>query len=127
MIAEPGKFFRAAWIAGVSRHFPGEPKASYITPWSDTPTWERESAAAVYEQVAHFIESTDGMTRKLTRQQKGRFVALCWTGQIFKQFSDPKPSYVADWDDLPQWQRDTNSDIFEAIEASCLTERADRE
>jgi hypothetical protein len=48
--------------------------------------------------------------------QKGRFVATCWIGQIFKHFPDPKPSYVADWDELPQWQRETDADIFERIE-----------
>lgn len=53
---------------------------------------------------------------RLSRVQKGRFVALCWIGQIFKHIPDPKPSYVADWDDLPQWQQETDADIFELIE-----------
>ncbi len=48
--------------------------------------------------------------------QKGRFVALCWIVQIFKHFPDPKPSYVADWADMPEWQRETDADIFERIE-----------
>jgi hypothetical protein len=48
--------------------------------------------------------------------KKGRFVALCWIGQIFKHFPDPKPSYVADWEELPQWQQETDADIFERIE-----------
>jgi hypothetical protein len=43
-------------------------------------------------------------------------VALCWIGQIFKHFPDPKPAYVADWEDLPEWQRETDSDIFEQIQ-----------
>jgi hypothetical protein len=97
LAGEQGCIFREAWIAGVTRHYPGEPKASYIVPWDETPGWERESA-------------------KLTRSQKGRFVALCWIGQIFKHFTDPKPGYVADWDDLPQWQQETDADIFERIE-----------
>ncbi|MBE1592225.1 hypothetical protein H4W80_010483 [Nonomuraea angiospora] len=29
--------FREAWIAGVNKHYPGEPKLSYVTPWEDTP------------------------------------------------------------------------------------------
>lgn len=93
-----------------------EPKPGYIAPWEDTPDWERASAAAVYQQVHDFIEATDGNAAKLTREQKGRFVALCWTGQIYKHFNDPKPAYVADWADMPQWQRETDSDIFERIE-----------
>jgi hypothetical protein len=113
---ERGRVFREAWIAGVTKYYPGEPKPGYITPWDDTPDWERESATAVYDQVRGFIEATDGNTVKLTRTQKGRFVALCWVGQIYKHIPDPKPSYVADWDELPEWQRETDCDIFERIE-----------
>ena len=32
-------------------------------------------------------------------------MALRWSGQIFKYFPNLKPAYVADWDDLPQWQQ----------------------
>jgi hypothetical protein len=48
---ESGRAFREAWIAGVRRHYPGEPKAGYVAPWEETQGWERESAAAVYGQV----------------------------------------------------------------------------
>ncbi|MGB6162358.1 MAG: hypothetical protein WCF33_23305 [Pseudonocardiaceae bacterium] len=116
MKVEQGRVFRDAWIAGVTRHYPEELKAGYIAPWEETPDWERESAAAVYGQVYAFIEATDGGTAKLTRSQKGRFVALCWIGQIFRNFPDPKPAYVADWDDMPLWQQETDADIFERIE-----------
>jgi len=111
-----GRIFREAWIAGVKKHYPGEPKAGYIAPWDETPQWERDSAAAVYDQVRGFLELTEGKAAKLSRGQKGRFVALCWIGQIFKHVPDPKPSYVADWPDLPDWQRETDADIFEHIE-----------
>jgi len=114
---ERGRVFREAWIAGVKQHYPGEPKASYITPWDDTPAWERESATAVYDQVRAFIDATDGKTAKLTRPQKSRFVSLCWIGQIYKHVPDPKPAYVADWNQLPEWQQETDADIFERIEA----------
>jgi hypothetical protein len=113
---ERGRIFREAWIAGVRKHYPGDPKPGYVTPWENTPEWERESATAVFDQVVAFVEATGGQTAKLTRAQKGRFVALCWIGQIYKHIPDPKPSYVADWDDLPQWQQETDADIFEAIE-----------
>jgi len=72
-----GRVFREAWITGVLQHYPGEPKPSYLLPWDETPEWERESAAAVYDQVRAFTEATNGSTAKLTRSQKGRFVALC--------------------------------------------------
>jgi hypothetical protein len=122
-MSEHGPVFREAWIAGVIAHYPGEPKPSYVTPWEDTPDWERASAAAVYEQVRAFVEISDGTTSKLTREQRGRFVATCWTAQIYKHIPDPKPGYVADWDDLPQWQRETDSDIFDAIEQHLTASR----
>ncbi|GAB3983828.1 hypothetical protein GCM10029978_091680 [Actinoallomurus acanthiterrae] len=51
-----------------------------------------------------------------SREQKGRFVALCWIAQIYKHIPEPKSSYVADWDALPEWQQKTDIDIFEEIE-----------
>ncbi|GLF99321.1 hypothetical protein [Streptomyces yaizuensis] len=111
-----GRIFREAWIAGVTKHYPGEPKPGYVTPWDQTPEWERAAAAAVYGQVRDFITTSDGHAARLTREQKGRFVAICWTAQMFKHFEDPKPGYVADWADLPAWQQQTDADIFEAIE-----------
>lgn len=89
---------------------------SYVTPWDGTPQWEREAAGAVYEQVRQFVEVSGGRASRLSREQRGRFVAICWTAQMFKHFDDPKPGYVADWADLPVWQQETDADIFDAIE-----------
>ena len=114
--AERGKVFREAWIAGVIKHYPGDPKPGYITPWDDTPEWERAAATAVYDQVRAFIDTTAGATSQLTREQRGHFVALCWIGQIYRHFDNPKQSYVADWADLPTWQQETDSDVFDSIE-----------
>ncbi|GAA0436684.1 hypothetical protein [Streptomyces luteireticuli] len=110
--------FRGAWIEGVKRHYPGEPKASYVTPWADMPEWERQAARAVYEQVQRFLDLSDGHASRLSREQKGRFVATSWIAQMFKHFESPKAGYVADWSDLPKWQQETDADIFEAIEKS---------
>lgn len=120
-MTEPGQLFREAWIAGVQRHFPGTPKPGYVTPWADTPEWERLAAAAVEAQVKQFIDLSAGKTRHLTRDQKGHFVNTCWIPQIFKNIEEPKAGYVADWADLPTWQRETDADIFEAIEAEAAT------
>lgn len=122
MPTDPGRTFREAWIAGVEKHYPGEPRPGYTAPWEQTPDWERAAATAVYHQVRAYVEATDGHVAKLTRPQKGRFVALCWIGQIHKHFSDPKPSYLADWDDLPVWQQETDADIFERIEQDVLNQ-----
>ncbi|GAA3144484.1 hypothetical protein JOF29_005728 [Kribbella aluminosa] len=116
MSNEQGRVFRDAWISSVMKHYPGEPKPRYVAPWEATPDWERESAAAVYDQVRAFVEVSEGGTSKLSREQKGRFVALCWIGQIYRHVPDPKSSHVADWDELPAWQRETDADIFERIE-----------
>lgn len=116
-----GRLFREAWIAGVTKHYPGEPKAGYVAGWDGMPEWERRSAAAVYGQVRAFLEISGGGATRLAREQKGQFVALCWIGQIFRHFPDPKPSYVAVWEDLPDWQRQTDADIFETIERSVAT------
>ncbi|MEU0481349.1 hypothetical protein ABZ260_19445 [Streptosporangium sp. NPDC006013] len=116
MDEQSGRIFREAWIAGVHKYYPGEPKPGYVTPWEDTPDWERQAAATVFRQVRDFITLSAGSTSKLTRAQKSRFVALCWIAQIYKHIEDPKPGYVADWDDLPDWQKETDADIFERIE-----------
>ncbi|RJO79366.1 hypothetical protein D5S18_03325 [Nocardia panacis] len=116
--SDRGRIFRDAWIEGVRTHFPGEPKPGYVAVWEDMPEWERAAAVAVYDQVAQFLTVTGGNAARLTREQKGRWVALCWIGQIYKHIPDPKPSYVADWNDLPDWQRQTDAHIFEAIETN---------
>lgn len=113
-----GRIFRQAWIDGVTAHYPGEPKPGYIAPWNEMPEWERASAIAVYDQVAAFVQASAGNTSKLSRAQKGRWLAMCWIGQIYKHIPDPKPGYVADWDQLPEWQQATDADVFEAIERS---------
>jgi hypothetical protein len=115
-----GRFFRDTWIRGVKQHYPGTPKAGYVAPWPEMPAWEQDSATAVYEQVRQFVLATSGATRHLSREQKGRFICLCWIGQIFKHFPQPKESYVADWEQLPGWQQQTDADIFEAIEEMVL-------
>lgn len=120
-MSEQGRIFREAWIAGVHAHYPGEPKPGYVAPWEETPEWERECAATVYGQVADFVAVSDGSTSKLSREQRGRFVALCWIAQIHRHIADPKPGYVADWDKLPEWQQETDSDIFDAIERAVST------
>ena len=119
--AQPGRIFRDAWIAGVIAHHPGEIKPSYVASWDELPEWERTAAAAVYGQVAGFVAAAVGATSKLSREQKGRFVALCWLGQVLAHRKDLAPDQVADWDDLPEWRQETDADIFEAIEEAEAT------
>lgn len=88
--------FREVWAAGVTKHYPGEPMPGYVAPWEETPDWERKSEAAVYEQVREFVEVSEGCTSKLSREQRSRFVALCWIAQIYRHIPDPKPSNLAD-------------------------------
>lgn len=116
MDEKAGHAFRKAWIIGVRTHFPGVPKDGYVVPWEDMPQWERESAAAVFHQVRTFIEQTGKAALRLSLNQKSQYVALCWTAQVFKHFPSPKPSYVAEWSNLPEWHKSTNADIFLFIE-----------
>lgn len=118
MTDEPGRIFREAWIAGVHRHYPGDPKPGYVAPWDETPGWERKAAAGVYALIRNFLTSTEDAATKLSRRQKSQFVAAAWTAQIFLRFDEPKPSYTADWEDLPEWQQETDADIFEAVESA---------
>ncbi|MGW4718499.1 hypothetical protein [Nocardia sp. NPDC004260] len=111
-----GRVFREAWIAGVTAYYPGTPKGSYIAPWEDMPEWERASAAAVYGQVVAFLELTRNAAARLSPELKGQFVAICWIGQILARIPDPKPGYIAPWEQLPDWQKKTDIGIFEAIE-----------
>src|SRR5450755_3720382 len=57
-----------------------------------------------YEQIRQFVHLSAGQTSHLNREQKGRFVCLCWIAQIYKHFPEPKAAYVADWEGLPGWQ-----------------------
>ncbi len=38
MTHDGGRTFREAWIAGVNKHYPGQPKPGYIASWADTRT-----------------------------------------------------------------------------------------
>lgn len=115
-LLDGGRVFREAWIAGVRKHFPGDPKPGYIAPWEETQDWEKAAAVVVYQQVRTFLGVTAGAAAKLSRIQKGQFVVACWTGQVYHHFPEPKPSYVAEWNALPEWWQETDADVFEHIE-----------
>ncbi len=124
---EKGRIFREAWIAGVHKHYPSTPKPGYVAPWEEMQEWEQQAAIATYEQVRQFVLLTNGCTQKLSREQKSRFVCLCWIGQIYGHFATPKESFVADWEQLPAWQRETDADIFETIERAVQQEMSSAE
>jgi hypothetical protein len=105
-------------VNGVRQHYPGTPKEGYVAPWEDMPQWERDSARAVAEVVMRFVEESGGGTAKLSREQRGQFVATAWLAQMYKHFPEPKASYVSPWSELPEWQQKTDADIFAAIEGA---------
>jgi hypothetical protein len=115
-----GRLFRSAWVEGVRRHHPGDPKPGYVAPWEDMPDWERDSACAVADQVARFVVASAGSTTSLTAEQRGQFVATCWIAQVHRHIPSPKPSYVTPWEELPSWQRQTDAHIFDVIEEQAL-------
>jgi hypothetical protein len=119
-----GRLFRAAWISGVQKYFPGNPKPGYIIPWEEMQEWEQQAASVVYSKVRAFILAgfQQEIPARLTPEQGGRYVSEAWNVQVYRHIEHPKPSYVADWEDLPEWQRATDGDIFVAIEQSVLQE-----
>jgi hypothetical protein len=112
-----GRYFREAWIAGVTRHFPGTPKSGYIVPWDEMGEWEQKAAIAVYAKTQAFILAGLHGNKHPTPEQGGRFISETWNVQVYRHIPNPKPGYVADWEDLPEWQRKTDMDIYSAIEA----------
>lgn len=129
MINQPqdngGRIFRQAWIDGVTAHFPGAPKPGYIAPWQEMPEWEQHAAATVFTKARALIVA--GLQAEppvqLTAEQGGRYIAEAWIVQVYRHISQPKPGYVADWDELPEWQRETDKDIFKQIETVVLQEQ----
>ncbi|EFH90006.1 hypothetical protein [Ktedonobacter racemifer] len=121
-----GRRFRQAWIEGVQRYYPGTPKPGYISPWEEMPGWEQEAASAVYNKARALILSglQHEPATRLAPEQGGRFIAEAWTVQMYRLLGNPKPGYVADWEDLPEWQRRTDIDIFAEIEAAALEDVA---
>ena len=119
-----GRLVRAAWIAGVKSYFPGEPKAGYIAPWEEMPDWERAIVVALYDQARGVILAggNDGQRVRLTPEQGGRLVRIIWVQQVYRHFPEPKESYVQAWEQMPEWERQTDTDMFAAIEAAVLRE-----
>lgn len=111
---EHGRFFRKAWIAGVNRYFPETPKPGYVVPWEEMSDWEQKAATAVYGKTQAFILVGLNQAHP-TPEQGGRFISEAWNVQVYRHIPNPKPGYVADWDDLPEWQRKTDMDIYSAI------------
>jgi hypothetical protein len=112
MSERDGRAFREAWVAGVRRHFPGEPKPGYVAPWEETPEWEREAAAATYAQVREHVAASPG---EVGREAKGRVVAALWRRQMVARFGESKPGYTAEWEALPGWQREVDADVYDAV------------
>jgi hypothetical protein len=123
-----GRIFRSAWINGVNAYFPGAPKAGYIAPWEEMSEWEQQSAIAVYGKVCALIQV--GLQQeqpvRLAPEQGGRFISEAWNVQVYRHIPNPKPAYIADWDELPEWQRRTDIDIFSTIEEEMLKEATPR-
>ena len=107
-----GRSFREAWTEGVRKYFPGEPKQSYVVRWDEMPEWERNAAIAVHKRAAAFILAGGG---EISPEQGGRYISEAWNVEVFRNIENPKPNYVTDWDNLPEWQRLTDIDIFLAI------------
>jgi len=123
-----GRLVREAWIAGVKRYFPGTPKPSYVAPWEEMPDWERSIVVELYRQVREVVLAgiQGGQVTRLTPEQGGRLVRIIWVQQVYKHFPDPKETYVQPWEAMPEWERQTDVEMFAAIEQAVLQEQPAR-
>lgn len=110
-----GKIFRNAWVKGVTDHCE-DPKPGYRVPYDEMPPWEQKSAEAVFELIRSFVIVSDGECKKLTRQEKGQLVSILWNGLVHKHDDEPKESYVRPWEGLYPWHKETDIEIFEAVQ-----------
>jgi hypothetical protein len=82
------------------------------------PDWEKEIVTEIYAQMQALIQAgvQDGPATRLNREQGGRVIRIAWIGQVYKHISDPKPSYVCNWEEMSSWEREVDMDIFEMIQ-----------
>jgi mono/diheme cytochrome c family protein len=62
----------------------------------------------------------------LDREQGGRLVRQVWIEQVHKHIPNPKHSYVCPWEEMPEWERETDRAIFDAI-ATALRQELSQE
>jgi hypothetical protein len=118
-----GRLLRTAWVEGVERHHPGRPGEGHLSPWDELADWERDGASTVAEQIAQFVVAAQGRTGRLTRAQRGQFVATCWIAQVHRHFSEPRLSSIIPWEELPEWQQQTDAHVFDVIERAVAERR----
>jgi len=115
-----GRLVRQAWIDGVNKYFPGVPKQSYIAPWEEIGEWERAIVIEIFNQVEAFLQSGES-SQQLSREQGGRLVRFIWIVQVYRRIPEPKASYVCSWEEMPEWEREADMDMFSAIEQKVLS------
>jgi len=119
-----GRLLRTAWIEGVGRHHTGTPRARALDGWEDLASWERDSSCTVAEQIAQLVVAANGRTSRLTRAQRGQFVATCWIAQVHRHLSEPHVSSITPWEEMPDWQRQTVAHVFDVIEQAVVEQGA---
>jgi hypothetical protein len=102
--------------------FDGTPKPSYIAPWESIPDWEKEIVTEIYAQMQALVQAgaQDKQVTRLNREQGGRVIRIAWIGQVYKHVSDPKPSYVCNWEEMLSWEQEVDMDIFEKMQDKVL-------
>jgi len=54
----------------------------------------------------------------LDREEGGKLVRKVWTEQVYKHIPTPKHSYVCSWEEMQEWEKETDRAIFDVIEAN---------
>ena len=115
-----GRLLRTAWVEGVGRHHPGTSRARAIDAWEELAPWVQQSSCTVAEQIAGLVVAANGRTTRLTRAQRGQFVATCWIAQVHRHQSEPPVSSITPWDEMPDWQRQAVAHVFDVIEQAVI-------
>jgi len=113
---------RQAWIDGVNEHYPGTPKASYVTPWDEMDVWEQEAVKQLFNHVRAIITPSLQAGVHIPAEHGGHLVASTWNVLMFQLLHDPKASYVKHFHELDEWQQKTDIGMFHAIESSVTQE-----
>lgn len=109
---------RQAWINGVNEHFPGTPKPSYVTPWDEMDAWEQEAVKQLFTHVSAVIQPSLEAGIHIPPEHGGYLVASVWNVLMFQLLHEPKPSYVKHFNELDEWQQQTDIKMFQAIEST---------
>lgn len=52
---------------------------------------------------------------KITRDEGGKAVREAWVNYVRETVAEPKPSHVAPWEELSEWDKEADRRIYDAV------------